>query len=70
MVRNALAWGVAIAVVFTLVVGLVWGNWAIAVATGVAAAMGAAFIAALVRAEREDGDIEDDVAARGPRADV
>lgn len=70
MVRMAVVWGLGVAVVVTLVVGLIWGNRAIAVATGVAAAMGAAFIGAGVRAEREDGTIEDDVAARGPRADV
>lgn len=65
-----LVWGLGAAVVVAVVVGLVWGNWAIAIGMGVAAALGAGFISAMVRAEREDGQIEDDVEARGPDANT
>ena len=65
-----LVWGLGAAAVVAVVVGLIWGNWAIAIGMGVAAALGAGFISAVVRAEREDGQIEDDVEARGPDANT
>ncbi len=60
--------GLLTVVVVVVVVRAIWGSWALALGLGVAVALGGGFLGALLVAEREDGRIEDEVAARGPEA--
>ena len=60
--------GLLTVVVVVFVVFAIWGNWALALALGVAVALGGGFLGALLIAEREDGRIEDEVSAGGPEA--